>query len=176
MGRKEAKPRIKCGATVVREVVRGCRPRLCCPTRRECVLPCAMFRNLPLPCFPVWASPDRGFAPEWKVTLQAPHWRPSEHAGHPFAAHTKADKKQSQQRLAAQTSKASPRAEGATKPPKVTRFKTPFSVTHSQRLLGCKGGVFEGRICDANASGPLPAGGPFTSCQSHLQPFLILAR
>ena len=41
----------------------------------------------------------------------------------------------------------------------------PLIKAPTSTVMGCKSGVFEGRICDANASGPLPAGGPYLKAE-----------
>ena len=115
-----------------------------------------MFRSLPLPCFPAWASPDRGFAPEWKVTRRGVVWGTSERFDQCAEVSIKDDKKQYSQQFAAQSSRALPRAEGATKPPKVTQFHTALSVIHFQKFMGCKGG----NPCPPEVAS-IPAGGIF---------------
>ena len=115
-----------------------------------------MFRGLPLPCSFASASPERGFAPEWKVTLRELDRRTLERTDQRAEARIQADKSQYQQQFTAQFSKTESRAEGAFKPAKVTRFKTPFCVNNSQRVMGCKGYA----PCPPEASST-PAGGIF---------------
>ena len=107
--------------------------RLRFPTLLRCGLSCAMIGGLPCPRENGSVPTERRIAPEWKVTLQTVEWQEAGLADQPKAACFPLNKTQYKQIFVAQTPTTKPRAEGAIKPPKVSRFHTPFRVNIQRR-------------------------------------------
>jgi hypothetical protein len=120
--------------------------RLRFPTWREYGLSCAMIGGLPCPRENGPVPPGRRIAPEWKVTLQTPEWQRAELADQPKAARPQSPKIQYQQRLVVAAPPAKPRAEGALKLPKVSKFHTPLCVNIQPRQSRDARRVLGGRI------------------------------
>ena len=138
IGDKGAKPRIKCGATVVQELTRrslaatgwrrGCWVRLCFPTLRSYGLTCAMMPRFSLACATVPVSKGRVFTPEWKVTIAVPIRQLLGRSCQRAGGGCRSGKLHFAQTLAEQRSPARTRAEGALNPQWSQSF-TPCSAS-----------------------------------------------